>query len=215
MTVEVGSTTEGDSALRARLVLVGYVALAIAAVATAVLGTVSTFTSGQSRGQTSQSGTFVFNLADPSSGATFATGISGLAPGDFADRLVTLTNSGSIYFSSVTLGVSSVTTSLLDSDAVNGLTLQVDNCSTAWTQASNTVAATCGGTLTSLTAATPLSTLKSTGPSYTGNLAALTGGTDYLRFHYALPAVSSGTAGLSSTLTYAFTATQAAGGAYH
>ena len=215
MTVQASSTTQRDSALRARLVLVGYVALAIAGVATAVLGTVSSFTSSQSKGQTSQTGTFVFNLADPASGATFATAISGVAPGDFADRLVTLTNTGSIYFSSVALAVTAGTTSLLDSDAVNGLTLQIDKCSTTWTQSGNTVAATCGGTLTSLTSATPLSTLKSTGPTYTTGLAALTGGTDYLRFHYALPTASTGTAGLSSTLSYAFTATQAAGGAYH
>jgi spore coat-associated protein N len=201
-------------AIRWRGVTAG-IGLLTVGVSSAVIGTMSTFTSTQTKTQTVASGTFVFNVNDPGAGSVFSTAISGLAPGDFGDRLVTLVNTGSINFASVGIGVTATTSSLLDTDATNGLSLAIDKCSVAWTQASNTVGATCSGTTTSLTTSTPVPTLKTTGPSYTTGLSSLTGGTDYLRFHYSLPSGATGVSGLSSTLSYAFTATQAAGGAYH
>lgn len=183
---------------------------------TAVMGTVSTFTEAETGTQTLGTGTFGLDLANPSAPSQFSVNISGLAPGDFADRLVDVSNSGSINFASVALGITATTSSLLDTDATNGLRLQIDACSVAWTQASAGVAATCGAITTNLTASTAVSALKAAGPSYTSSFNSLTAaGLDRLRFHYSLPAASVGTAGLSSVLVYTFTATQVAGGAYH
>jgi spore coat-associated protein N len=182
----------------------------------AAMGTLSLFTAGGTRTQSVGAGTFAFNLSDPSTGA-FTTAISGLAPGDMADRLVTLTNpGGGLNYSQVALSATATTTSLLDSDATNGLALSIDDCSVAWTQATSTSAATCSGTDTTLTAATPLATIIATPITYSSQLASLSnGGVDYLRFHYLLPGISVGTAGLSSSIQYSLTATQQAGGSYH
>ncbi|SOD71077.1 hypothetical protein SAMN05892883_0669 [Jatrophihabitans sp. GAS493] len=200
---------------RKRVLFVSFAVLLVGGGA-AVTGTLSTFTSTQSKAQSISSGTFTFALNDPGAGALFSTNVSGLAPGDFADRLVNVVNAGSINYGSVAIAVTAPTTSsLLDTDATNGLKLAVDDCSVPWTQASATVAATCSGTTTAETALTPVATLKATGPSYSTGLVALTGGTDYLRIHYNLPSGSTGTSGLTSVLNFAFTATQATGGAYH
>ncbi len=193
--------------------------VAVAATGSAIAGTLSSYTQSQNRDQTVNTGTFTFTLTDPAGGAAgtpFTTSISGMAPGDFGDRLVNVANGGSINFASIGMAVTAPTTSLLDTDATNGLQLQVDMCSVAWTQASSSAAATCSGTTTAETALTAVSALKASGPSYTSGLASLTSaGTDYLRFHYSLPTASTGTAGLTSILHFVLTATQATGGAYH
>lgn len=209
------ATEDQQDTKRKRRVLFAMLLLGLGSSA-AVAGTSSTFTEAEVRNQTVGSGTFNIDLTDPIATSQFSVNVSGLAPGDFADRLVTVSNSGSINLASIDLAITTpVTSSLLDTDATNGLKLQIDSCSVAWTQASSAVAATCSGATTALTASTAISSLKSAGPSYTASLASLTGGTDRLRFHYSLPAASTGTAGLSSAMVYTFTATQAAGGAYH
>jgi len=202
--------------LGARRTALAALACLIAALGLAILGTLSTFTASGTRTQNVGSGTFTFNLADPGTGA-FTTAISGLAPGDFADRTVTLTNpSGGLNYASVALAATAEKSSLLNTDAVNGLTLTVSDCSVAWKQTAITEPATCTGTEKTLTAATPLSKIISEGVTYSSLLASLTnGGSDYIRFHYALPTASTGTAGLTSEIKYTFTATQAAGGSYH
>jgi hypothetical protein len=188
----------------------------IAAIAVAVAGTLSTFTASGSRTQTISSGTFAFTLTDPSVGP-FTTAISGMAPGDFGDRTLELTNpSGGLNYASIALTAVAEKSSLLNTDATNGLQLTISDCSVAWKQTATTEAATCTGTEKTLTASTPLSKIISEGVTYSSTLASLTnGGSDYLRFHYALPTASTGTAGLTSEIKYTFTATQAAGGAYH
>jgi spore coat-associated protein N len=209
------SVTQGR---KAKQVLVALLLLAVGS-ATAVVGTSSTFTDTDTRTQNSASGTFNIDLSDPLATSQFSAAVSGMAPGDFADRLVDLTNTGSINLASVAVAVTTPTSSLLDTDATNGLQLEIDKCSVAWTQASSGVVAACGGVggATTLTAMAAISSLKATGPSYTASLTSLTGGgaVDRLRFHYSLPTASTGTAGLSSVIVYTVTATQAAGGAYH
>ncbi len=187
-----------------------------AGVGFAVAGTLSTFTASGTKAQSLASGTFAFNLADPS-GGPFSTAVSGMAPGDFADRTVNLVNpAGDLNYGSVALAASATASSLLNSSETEGLTLTVSDCSIAWTQATSSSAATCSGTEKTLTAAKPLSKVISEGVSYSSGLASLTGGgTDYLRFHYSLPAADTLTSGLSSEIRYTFTAAQATGGAYH
>jgi hypothetical protein len=94
--------------------------LALAAtLGVAAVGTTSLFTSAGTRTQDVSSGSFAFILSDPSTGA-FTTAISGMAPGDFADREVTMTNpAGGLNYAQVALTATAATTSLLDSDAVN------------------------------------------------------------------------------------------------
>lgn len=197
------------------------VALLLLSVGTgaALMGTTSTFTEAEDRTQDVTSGTFVFTLGDPATATTrFSEDITGMAPGDFADRLVTLNNTGTLDFSSVSIALATPnTSSTLDTDDNDGLQLQIASCPQAWTQASSSVGATCGGgfTATVLTALMPVKDVKTAGPSYTSGLTALTGGSTYLRFHYELPTTSVGTDGKSSELVYTFTATQLVNPTYH
>jgi len=188
----------------------------LATIGVAVAGTLSTFTASGARTQTVSSGSFAFTLTDPSVGP-FTTAISGMAPGDFGDRTLELSNpTGGLNYASIALTAVAEKSSLLNTDATNGLQLTISDCTVAWKQTATTEAATCTGTEKTLTASTALSKIISEGVTYTSTLASLTnGGADYLRFHYALPSASTGTAGLSSEIKYTFTATQATGGSYH
>ena len=59
-----------------------------------------------------------------------------LVPGDTVQRAVQLSNAaGQQDLSSVTLSTTAPTSSLLDTDATNGLQLVVDACSVPWTEA--------------------------------------------------------------------------------
>jgi len=133
-------------------------------------------------------------------------GTSDLAAGDTLERVVKLTNSGSLDLASATLTTTATTTSLLDTDAANGLQMQVDKCSAAWTESAAPYTYTCSGTVTSVVA-----TRAVIGANVAlGSLGALTaGGSDYLRVKLTLPASAPNSLqGLASTLQYRFDATQ-------
>ena len=190
--------------------LLATVAVLGAAASIAGLGTYATWTSTTSENHTISSGTVTIAL-----GATGAAtnrlnvGASGLAPGDTVQRSVDLTNSGSIDLASVTLTTSAPTTSsLLDTDATNGLQMVIDKCSQAWTEAGTAPAYTytCGGTTSSVLASRAvvgsnlsLSNLGVTAP----------GTTDHLRVTLTLPSGAPNTLqNQTSTIVYAFTGTQ-------
>jgi len=192
--------------------LLATVAVLGAAASIAGLGTYATWTSTTSENHTISSGTVTIAL-----GATGAAtnrlnvGASGLAPGDTVQRSVDLTNSGSIDLASVTLTTSAPTTSsLLDTDATNGLQMVIDKCSQAWTEGGTAPAYTytCGGTTSSVLASRAvvgsnlsLSNLVATAPAQT----------DHLRVTLTLPAGAPNTLqNQTSTIVYAFTGTQRA-----
>ena len=189
--------------------LLATVAVLGAAASIAGLGTYATWTSTTSENHTISSGTVTIAL-----GATGAAtnrlnvNASALAPGDTVQRSADLTNSGSIDLASVTLTTSASPSSLLDTDATNGLQMVIDKCSQAWTEAGTAPAYTytCGGTTSSVLASRAvigsnlsLSNLGVTAP----------GATDHLRVTLTLPSGAPNTLqNQSSTITYAFTGTQ-------
>src|SRR5204862_7629511 len=118
------------ASFRARKILLSLAALGAAA-SIAGLGTFATFTSSTSTSNTIASGTL--SLTAPFS--RLGTGASPIAPGDTMQRALDLSYSGTISFASATLTTSASPSSLLDTDASNGLQIAIDKCSQAWTEA--------------------------------------------------------------------------------
>ena len=187
------------------------VAAVSAAASIAGLGTFASFTSSTSASQTVSSGTVTVALgATGASTNRLTVNASGIVPGDTIQRSVDLINSGTQDFGSVTLTTTASPTSLLDTDATNGLQMSIDKCSTAWTEAGTAPAYTytCSGTTTSVVASRAV-----IGSNLTmSNLSSITAGTtDKLRVTLTLPSAAGNTfQNLSSTISYAFTATQRA-----
>ncbi len=177
------------------------------------LGTFATFTSTTSAEQTTATGTMTIALgATGASTNRLTVNATGLVPGDTAQRSFNLSNTGSTNFSAVAMTSAASPSSLLDTDATDGLQMVVDKCSVAWTESGSSPAFTytCSGTTTTIISSRAIvgSNLSMAG------LAALTSsGTDYLRLTLTLPSGAANTfQGLSSTLTYTFTASQVAAG---
>lgn len=177
------------------------------------LGTFATFTSTTSASQTATSGTMTIALgATGASTNRLTVNATGLVPGDTVQRSFDLSNTGSGDFSAVALTSTASPSSLLDSDATSGLQMVVDRCSVAWTESgvSPAFTYTCSGLTTTIIASRAIigSNLNM------ASLSALTsGGTDHLRLTLTLPSTAGNTfQGITSTVTYAFTATQAAAG---
>ena len=190
--------------------LIATIAVLGAAASIAGLATFATFTSTTSSSHTISSGTVTIAL-----GATGAStnrlniGASAVAPGDTIQRSVDLSNSGSLDLASVTLTTSASPSSLLDTDATNGLQMVIDKCSQAWTESGPPYTYTCGGSTSSV--------LSSRAVIQTGvalsNLGALTAGaTDHLRVTLTFPSGAGNSfQNKSSTIQYTFTGTQRAG----
>ena len=185
------------------------VSLAIVAAAASIagLGTFATFTSSTSASQSVSSGTVTIGLGATGAATNRLTvGASNIAPGDTIQRSVDLINSGSIDLSGITRTTSATPSSLLDTDATNGLQMVVDKCSVAWTEAGPPFTYTCSGSTSSVLASRAvigsnlsLSNLGVTAPA----------ATDHLRVTLTLPSGAPNTLqNQSSTITYAFTGTQ-------
>ncbi|WP_247827490.1 CalY family protein [Arthrobacter antioxidans] len=188
-------------------VLASVVLLGVAA-SVAGLGTYGSFTSTTSASETVTAGTVDIQLGAANRLTVPATGV---VPGDSIQRVATLTNAGNQNFGGVTLTTTATgAPSRLTTDAANGLQLTVDACSIPWTEAGTAPANTytCGGTLS-----TVLATRSIIGPDVAlNNLASMTSTkADNLRITAALPtAADNAFQGLSSTVDFAFTATQRA-----
>jgi spore coat-associated protein N len=200
---------EGKRATSTTRKLLATIAVLGAAASIAGLGTYATFTSTTSESHAISSGTVTIAL-----GATGAStnrlniGASGVAPGDTIQRSVDLTNSGSLDLASVTLTTTASPSSLLDTDAANGLQMVIDKCSVAWTESGPPYTYTCGGSTSSVVASRAV-----IGSNIAlSNLGATTAGaTDHLRVTLTLPSVAGNTLqNQSSTISYAFTGTQRA-----
>lgn len=187
------------------------VAVVGSAAAVAGLGTFGTFTSTTSASQTVASGTVVIALgATGASTNRLTVNASGLVPGDTVQRSFDLTNTGTQDLASVALTSTATTSSLLDTDATDGLQMVIDRCSVAWTESgvSPAFTYTCGGSTTSAVASRAV-----IGSAVAmSSMAALTSGAvDHLRLTLTFPTTAGNTfQGLTSTLSYAFTGTQRA-----
>ncbi|HET7572535.1 MAG TPA: TasA family protein [Gaiellaceae bacterium] len=200
-----------DSTVSTRLLWT--LGLLVATASIGALGTWATFTTSTSQNHTVASGTMTLNL-----GATGAQtnrlniGASDIAPGDTIQRSVDLSNAGStVDLASITLTTNATASSLLDSDATNGLQMTIDRCSQAWTESGTAPAYTytCGGSTSTVLASRAV-----IGSNLAlSNLSATTAGaTDHLRITLSLPSAADNTfQGLSSTISYQFTGTQRAG----
>src|SRR5919199_2418612 len=174
-------TTRGSTTTK----LIATLAVLGAAASIAGLGTYANFTSSASQSHSISSGTVTIAL-----GATGAAtnrlniGASGLAPGDTIQRSVDLSNSGSLDLASVTLATTASPSSLLDTDATNGLQMVIDKCSVAWTEAGPPYTYTCGGSTSVVLASRAV-----IGNAISlSNMSALTAGnTDHLRVKLTLP----------------------------
>jgi predicted ribosomally synthesized peptide with SipW-like signal peptide len=187
-------------------------AVVSAAAGIAGLGTFATFTSSTSATQSVSSGTVTIALGATGAATNRLTvGASNIAPGDTIQRSVDLINSGSIDLSGITLTTSATSSSLLDTDATNGLQMVIDRCSSTWTEGGTAPAYTytCSGTTSTVLASRAV-----VGSNLSlSNLSALTGGvTDHLRVTLTFPSAAPNSfQNQSSTIQYTFTGTQRAG----
>ena len=183
-----------------------------AAASIAGLGTFATFTSSTSASQSVSSGTVTIALgATGASTNRLTVGASNIAPGDTIQRSVDLIDSGSIDLASITLTTNATTSSLLDTDATNGLQMVIDRCSNAWTEGGVAPAYTytCSGATSTVLA---IRAIVGTNLALS-NLSALTNGvTDHLRVTLTFPSAAPNSfQNQSSTIQYTFTGTQRAG----
>jgi spore coat-associated protein N len=168
------------------------------------LGTFATFTSSTSASHTIASGTL--SLTAPVS--RLGTGASAIAAGDTMQRAIDLSYSGTISLGSATLTTSATSSSLLDTDATNGLQIAIDKCSQAWTESGPPYTYTCGGATSSVLASRAL-----IGSAIAlSNLTLTAGSTDHLRVTVTLPSSADNTLqNKSSTVDYTFTGVQRVG----
>ncbi len=172
--------------------------------------------------QSLNAGTVVIGLgaAGTSTGDALTIGVpSGLKPGDTVERAFTLSNSGSINLSAVTLSLGVSPSNALTTDATNGLQAEIQSCSVAWTAsaplADGGYTYTCSGTTGTVLAATAVANMASPTTTNLTDPALLTaGGSDNLMTTVSFPSTAGNTfQGLSASLTYTFAGTQVAGSA--
>ncbi|SDI85920.1 Fibronectin type III domain-containing protein [Frankineae bacterium MT45] len=159
-----------------------------------VIGTESSYVLSQNSAQ--QVGTAPLirvGPATPSSTSPQSYTITGLAPGSYSDQLVNLQNDGTASTPAIEIGLTSATSTSLDTDATNGLSVLIDLCSLPWQQSAPGLPASCAGTTTTIFPSTPLATAKASSPSAqktTGLASLVNPGIDHLRTRFALPATA-------------------------
>ena len=184
------------------------------AAALAGLGTFATFTSSTSASHTISSGTVSIALgATGSSTNRLTVGASNVVPGDTIQRSVDLVNNGTgtaDNLSSIQLTTTASPSSLLDTDAVNGLQMTIDKCSVAWVESASPYTYTCSGTTSTVLASRAVI---GSSMALTGLSSLTTGSTDHLRVTLTLPTAAPNTMqGLTSTISYGFLGTQRVAG---
>lgn len=180
-----------------------------AAASIASLGTYATFTDSESATTGNVStGTVAIGLGATGPDNRLTVGATGMVPGDTIQRRVVLSNDGSEDLASITLSTSAPVSSLLDTDATNGLQMTIESCSTVWVEAGPPYTYTCAGTTSTVLA----------NRAVIGSTLALTGldsvnasGDDDLRVTLDLPTTADNSfQNQTSTITYTFDATQRA-----
>ncbi len=190
--------------------VVGSLGVIGAAAAVAGLGTYGAFTDSTTPVATSvDSGTVSVNLNQPAAGIPVS--VSDFLPGDSMTRAVDLVNDGTSALSSIILASTATTSSVLDTDPLNGLQLTLQSCPVAWTEGGTADAPTY--TCSSTAGATTLgSGPVATNMSLSSSPALTAGGTQHLVFAIALPTSADNTfQGKSSTLSLVFSGMQRAG----
>ena len=130
---------------------------------------------------------------------------TGIVPGDQMERVVDLTNGGTLDLSGVTLSTTASLSSALDTDTVHGLQVSIDRCSGPWTEGGTApgYVYACSGTTSSVLSAQPVIM---SGAALAGLSATTAGNTDHLRVVLTFPpAAGDSMQGLSSHLAFTFT----------
>lgn len=202
---------------RTRNVLLGLSGLAIAG-GMAGLGTFAAFTDSTAASQTIASGTVDINLgAAGTADNRLTVGASGLVPGDSLQRRAVLTNAGSEDLANIVLGTAASPSSLLDTDATNGLQMKIEKCGgvLGWREsASAPYTYTCDALVVGDNTGTRSTVLGSraiigSSLALTGLSSVTSGGSDDMVVTVTLPTSADNTfQGLSSTVTYTFLGTQ-------
>jgi predicted ribosomally synthesized peptide with SipW-like signal peptide len=189
----------------------GSIAILGTVAAIAGLGTFATFTSSTSASQSISSGSVTIALGATAATNRLTVNATGIVPGDTIQRAVDLTSSSSDPLGSVSLTTTASPSTLLDTDATNGLQMTITSCSVPWTESgiSPAFTYTCSGSTTIVVASRAVigSNIGLSGLNVLGSAS----GTDHLRVTLSLPS-SAGNSfqNLTSTVTYAFTGTQRA-----
>lgn len=204
---------------RTKALLLGVSGVAIAG-SMAGLGTFASFTGTTSASQTIASGTVAIALGSAGTADNRLTiGASGLVPGDSVQRRVKLSNaSGNENLASITLTTSASTSSLLDTDATNGLQMKIEKCAgtVGWTESATPYTYTCDSLVAGDGLGTRSSVLASravvgSNLALSGMSAVTAGTTDDMVVTVSLPSAADNTFQTkSSTILYTFTGTQRA-----
>ena len=174
------------------------------------VGVYATFTASASQSITVSSGTVTIALgATGASTNRLNVNASGIVAGDTMQRSVDVNNTGSTDLGSITLTTTASPSSLLDTDATNGLQITIDKCSVPWTEAGTSPAFTytCSGSSSSVLASQAV-----IGSAIAlSNMTVTAGASNHLRVTLTLPATAPNTLqGLSSTISCAFIGSQRA-----
>jgi spore coat-associated protein N len=191
------------------LKLLGSFAVIGSAASMAGLGTFATFTSSTSASQAIQTGTVSIALGATAPTNRLTIGATNLVAGDTIQRAADLINNGtagSDNLSSIQLTTTASPSSTLDTDATNGLQMQIDKCTVAWTESAAPYTYTCSGTVTSVLASRAVT---GANLALAGLSSLTTGQTDHLRVTLTLPTAAPNTLqGQSSSISYNFVGTQ-------
>ena len=184
------------------------IALVMISAALVGIGTFATFTNTAAVSVAHSSGTVTLAPINASQANNrLSIGASDIAAGDTIQRAVNVKNTGTIDLANVVLTTTPTVSSLLNTDASNGLQMLVEKCSVAWTESGTPPAYTytCGGTTTTALTSSPV-----IGTNLALSNMTLTAGADnFLRVTLTLPsAAPNSLRAQSSTISYAFTATQ-------
>lgn len=173
------------------------------------IGVYATFTTTATASHTASSATLTLSLgATGASTNRLTVNASNLVPGDSYYRSFDLINSGTKALSSITLTTTASPSSLLDTDATNGLQMVIQRCSTSWTESgtSPNFTYTCGGSTSTVLASRAIIG-SSIALSNLGATAIST--TDKLLLTVTFPSAAGNTfQGLSSTISFTFTGNQ-------
>ena len=189
-----------------------------AAAAIAGMGTFASFTSTTSASQSLTAGAVSVTLGAAGGTANRLTlSVTGIVPDDTISRAVDLTSSSTDPLASVSLTTTAPVSSVLNTDAINGLKMTVQRCTVAWTEANAPAYTyTCSGTASYVLGTSGTSgglPVIQTAAALPG-LAALSAGSsvDHLVVTLYLPTAAPNTMqSATSTIQYAFTGTQRAG----
>lgn len=141
---------------------------------------------------------------------TLAVGALGLLPGSVAERTVTLDNEGALDISAISLVASTSTPNPLVSNPVDGLQVEIQRCSVAWTPIESGPGEptfSCGGSEAVTSPVAVADVLRSPVP-IAGLRAVAPAGVDYLVVVLSFPTQAPATlAGLSTVIRWSFDAT--------